>query len=69
MLMNGSHERVTFRLPAANGGARWVVVVDSGQKNGERIRKAYEAERKIAVMARSMLVFVCETRSQKDRRR
>ncbi|MGQ0751560.1 MAG: glycogen debranching protein GlgX [Betaproteobacteria bacterium] len=68
MLMNGSHEKVTFRLPAANGGARWVVVVDSGEKDGERIGKAYDAERKIAVTARSMLVFVCETRSQKDKR-
>ena len=67
MLMNASHEKVTFSLPAANGGSRWVVLMDSGETVGERTRKAYDGEKKLALIARSMLVLVCETRS-KDRR-
>ena len=66
LLMNACHEKATFTLPAANGGSRWVVVVDSG--GNEHIGKAYSGERKIPVVERSMLVLVCETRAQKDRR-
>jgi isoamylase len=66
MLMNASHVKVTFKLPAGNGGGRWIVVVDSGAKEAEHIGKAYDAEQKIAVTARSMLVFVRQTKAEKD---
>ncbi|HET9663460.1 MAG TPA: glycogen debranching enzyme GlgX, partial [Burkholderiales bacterium] len=61
MLMNASHEKVVFKLPAGNGGARWTVVLDSGEADGEHVGKAYHSAKKIPVTARSMLVFVRET--------
>jgi glycogen operon protein len=66
ILLNASHEKTMFTLPGANGGSHWVVVVNSGAR--EDIGQAYDADSRIPVTERSMLVLVCEARAQKDRR-
>jgi isoamylase len=63
MLMNASHEEVTFELPTSNGGCQWTVLADSS--SDEHRGKTYESARKISAVPRSMMVFVRKTGPEK----
>ena len=65
IMMNASEQDVAFRLPANNGDARWTVLVDTSDGADKRTERSHDAGAEIPVTARSMLVFVRETETEK----
>ena len=65
MFMNASEQDVTFTLPSHNGEARWTVLADSSDGAADRPDRSCRPGAKIRAIARSMLVFVRDTASEK----
>ncbi|HJQ61275.1 MAG TPA: glycogen debranching protein GlgX [Burkholderiales bacterium] len=65
IMMNASEQDVAFRLPANNGDARWTILVDTSDGADKRTERSHDAGAEIPVTARSMLVFVRETETEK----